>query len=95
MADNNFAQRFSLEVTRPSAAEIEAIGAILPQGTPVYFSAVPTITPEELVNAAKLLRRAELRARHPHRRATHPSGERPCRICWRGCAARRTCGGSW
>jgi methylenetetrahydrofolate reductase (NADPH) len=60
MADNNFAQRFSLEVTRPSAAEIEAIGAILPQGTPVYFSAVPTITPEELVNAAKLLRRAEL-----------------------------------
>jgi methylenetetrahydrofolate reductase (NADPH) len=60
MADNHFAQRFSIEVTRPSAAEIEAMGAILPQGTPVYFSAVPTITPAELVNAAKLLRRAGL-----------------------------------
>jgi|SRR5579862_239709 methylenetetrahydrofolate reductase (NADPH) len=60
MAANNFAQTFSVEVTRPTTAEIETIGAILPRGTAVYFSAVPTITPEELVGAAKSLRRAQL-----------------------------------
>ena len=60
MAANNFAHTFSVEVTRPTTAEIETIGVILPRGTPVYFSAVPTITPEELVGAAKSLRRARL-----------------------------------
>jgi len=51
---------FSLEATRPSAAEIAAVAAILPRGTPVYFSAVPTVTPEELVSAAATLRKAGL-----------------------------------
>jgi len=36
-----FARNFSLEVTRPSAAEMVALAEILPRGTPVYFSAVP------------------------------------------------------
>ena len=29
----------------PSAAEIAALAELLPPGTPVYFSAVPTIEP--------------------------------------------------
>jgi len=55
-----FAQRFSIEVTRPSAAEIAALADVLPPATPVYFSAVPTITPAELVAAAKALRQVGL-----------------------------------
>jgi len=55
-----FAQRFSLETTRPSAAEIASLADILPGGTPVYFSAVPTVTPHEIVIAAALLRQAGL-----------------------------------
>jgi methylenetetrahydrofolate reductase (NADPH) len=56
----NFAHRFSLEATRPNAGEIAALGEILPAGTPVYFSAVPTIEPPELIAAAALLRKAGL-----------------------------------
>lgn len=55
-----FAERFSLEATRPGTAEIEALAALLPAGTPVYFSAVPTIAPQELVTAAALLRKGGL-----------------------------------
>jgi methylenetetrahydrofolate reductase (NADPH) len=55
-----FARRFSIEATRPSAAEIAALADILPRGTPVYFSAVPTITADEIVTAAALLRKAQL-----------------------------------
>ena len=55
-----FAQRFSMEVTRPNAAEIAALADILPRATPVYFSAVPTITAQELIAAATLLRKAGL-----------------------------------
>jgi len=55
-----FAQRFSIEATRPRAEEIAALAEILPPATPVYFSAVPTITPGELVAAAKALRQAGL-----------------------------------
>ena len=55
-----FARQFSLEATRPSAAEIVSLGKLLPRGTPVYFSAVPTITPQELVAAAVLLRKGGL-----------------------------------
>jgi methylenetetrahydrofolate reductase (NADH) len=54
------AQRFSIEATRPSAAEVAALADILPPATPVYFSAVPTITPGELIAAAKALRQARL-----------------------------------
>ena len=57
---DNFARKFSLEVTRPNAAEIAAMAELLPAGTPVYFSAVPTITPQELIAAAALLRKAGL-----------------------------------
>jgi methylenetetrahydrofolate reductase (NADPH) len=55
-----FAQNFSLEATRPGAAEIAALAGILPPATAVYFSAVPTITPDELVAAAASLRKAGL-----------------------------------
>jgi methylenetetrahydrofolate reductase (NADPH) len=55
-----FARRFSLEATRPNAAEIAALGEILPPATLVYFSAVPTIQPLELISAAALLRKAGL-----------------------------------
>ncbi len=51
-----FAHNFSIEATRPGAAEIAALADILPRKTPVYFSAVPTITPDEIVTAAARLR---------------------------------------
>ncbi len=57
---DNFAHRFSLEVTRPNAGEIAALAKLLPPATPVYFSAVPTITPHELIAAAALLRKSGL-----------------------------------
>jgi methylenetetrahydrofolate reductase (NADPH) len=55
-----FAANFSIEATRPNAAEIAALAGILPPATPVYFSAVPTVTRDELVSAAALLRKAGL-----------------------------------
>ena len=55
-----FTQRFSIEVTRPGAAEIAALADMLPRATPVYFSAVPTVTPDEIVAAAAALRKADL-----------------------------------
>ena len=55
-----FAQRFSLEATRPSAAEIAALADLVPPATPIYFSAVPTITRQEIVAAAASLRKAGL-----------------------------------
>jgi len=60
MPTAGFAERLSIETTRPSAGEIAALAGILPKATPVYFSAVPTITPRELVSAAAALRTAEL-----------------------------------
>lgn len=56
----DFAHNLSIEATRPSAAEIAALAWILPRGTPVYFSAVPTVEPDELVAAAAALRKAGL-----------------------------------
>jgi methylenetetrahydrofolate reductase (NADPH) len=56
----SFARNFSIEATRPGAAEIAALAEILPRTTPVYFSAVPTIMPHELIIAAASLRRAGL-----------------------------------
>src|SRR5450756_560134 len=55
-----FASTFSLEATRPNAGEIAALADLLPGGTPVYFSAGPTITPQELIAAAALLRKSGL-----------------------------------
>ena len=57
---DQFAHRFSLEATRPNAGEIAALADLLPGGTPVYFSAVPTIEPPELIAAAVLLRKSGL-----------------------------------
>ena len=57
---DQFAHRFSLEATRPNAGEIAALADLLPGGTPVYFSAVPTIEPPELIAAAALLRKSGL-----------------------------------
>jgi methylenetetrahydrofolate reductase (NADPH) len=55
-----FTQRFSLEATRPSPGEIAALADIVAPTTPVYFSAVPTITRQEVVAAAASLRKAGL-----------------------------------
>jgi methylenetetrahydrofolate reductase (NADH) len=60
MVASAFARSFSIEATRPGAVEIAALADILPRGTPVYFSAVPTITPDEVVAAACSLRKAGL-----------------------------------
>jgi methylenetetrahydrofolate reductase (NADPH) len=60
MNPNRFARSFSIEATRPNAAEIAALANILPPGTSVYFSAVPTIEPPELIAAAALLRKSGL-----------------------------------
>ena len=59
-AMTGLARAFSLEATRPNAAEIAALAELLPPGTPVYFSAVPTILPQELIAGAVLLRTAGL-----------------------------------
>ena len=55
-----FARRFSLEATRPSVTEIATLAGILPAGTPVYFTAVPTVGPQEVIEAAVNLRKAGL-----------------------------------
>lgn len=56
----DFARRFSLEATRPSATEIAALADIVAPATPIYFSAVPTITRQEIIAAAASLRKARL-----------------------------------
>jgi methylenetetrahydrofolate reductase (NADPH) len=55
-----FAQRFSLEATRPTPAEVAALADILPPGTPLYLTAVPTQDTRELVAAAVAVRSAGL-----------------------------------
>ncbi len=55
-----FVSQFSIEATRPNAAEIATLAEILPPRTLVYFSAVPTIERHELVTAAASLRKAGL-----------------------------------
>jgi methylenetetrahydrofolate reductase (NADPH) len=55
-----FTRDFSLEATRPDAAEIAALAAILPPGTPVFLTAVPTVRSSEVVAAAAGLRKAGL-----------------------------------
>jgi len=55
-----FAGHFSLEATRPTAAEIAELADIVPPATPIYFSAVPTITRQEVIAAAASLRKAGL-----------------------------------
>jgi methylenetetrahydrofolate reductase (NADPH) len=55
-----FARSFSLEATRPSAAEIASLAGILPKGTRVYLTAVPKTDIRELAAAAGALRKAAL-----------------------------------
>ena len=55
-----FARSFSLETTRPDTAEIAALARMLPPGTPVYLTAVPTQPVRELIETAARLRRAGL-----------------------------------
>ena len=55
-----FARRFSLEVTRPGATEVGELSRLLLPGTPVYFTAVPTVASQEIVEGAVRLRRAGL-----------------------------------
>ena len=57
---DQFAHKFSIEATRPTESEIAEVAELLPAGTPIYFSAVPTQGPRELTIAAALLRRAKL-----------------------------------
>jgi methylenetetrahydrofolate reductase (NADPH) len=52
------ARRYSLETTRPGAAEISALAEILPRGTPLYLTAVPTQDANELIKAAAASRKA-------------------------------------
>jgi methylenetetrahydrofolate reductase (NADPH) len=60
IANGAFARDFSLEATRPSAAEIAGLAASLPAATPVYLSWVPTQSMRELVTAAAHLRKSGL-----------------------------------
>ena len=55
-----FARTFSVEGTRPSVDEIAQLGEILPAGTQVYVTAVPTAAPDETVAAAAALRKTGL-----------------------------------
>ena len=60
MAASAFARSFSIEATRPSAAEIATLAAFLPKGTAVYLTAVPTQSLDELAKGAAALRKAGL-----------------------------------
>ena len=55
-----FAQRFSIEATRPGEAEIAALARSLPPRTQVYLSAVPRAVDGETIAAAVALRKAGL-----------------------------------
>jgi len=54
------AARFSIEATRPKAAEIAAIANAVPKGTEIYLPAVPTQSDDDLVQAAAHARQAGL-----------------------------------
>ena len=57
---SGFAERFSVEATKPTTAEIAAIAAIAPRGTEVYVTAVSKLSADELVSAAARIRTAGL-----------------------------------
>ncbi len=56
----DFGRKFSLEATRPDTAEIAALATVLPAGTEIYFTAVPTVSRAEIVQGAAALRKAGL-----------------------------------
>jgi methylenetetrahydrofolate reductase (NADPH) len=53
-----FVRDWSIEATRPSSADIARLTGIVPPGTAVYLSAVPTQMPESLAEAAARVRMA-------------------------------------
>lgn len=55
-----FMTGFSVEATRPKAADIEALKRVIAAGTEVYLSAIPTRAPEEVIEQAKAVRAAGL-----------------------------------
>ncbi len=54
------AQGFSLEATRPTADEVRRLADLVPPGTMVYLTAVPSQSAAEQVEAAARVRRAGL-----------------------------------
>jgi methylenetetrahydrofolate reductase (NADPH) len=56
----DFMRGFSLEATRPGADEVAALAGIVPAGTRVYVSAVPTRPMQEPIEAAVRLSKAGL-----------------------------------
>jgi methylenetetrahydrofolate reductase (NADPH) len=56
----DFGRTFSLEVTRPGVSEVATLKNILPSGTEVYFTAVPTVGRDEIIAGAVALRKAGL-----------------------------------
>ena len=91
----NFARTFSLEATRPNAGEIAALADLLPAGTPVYFTAVPTVGPQEVIEAAVNLRKAGLEPVVHIAARRMPARLPTCRICSPACAAKPMCAGCW
>jgi len=57
---SSFAERYSVEATKPTEAEIAAMAAAVPRGTEIYITAVPKLTADELVTAAARVRAAGL-----------------------------------
>jgi methylenetetrahydrofolate reductase (NADPH) len=55
-----FMRGASLEATRPTARDVDALKAAVPSGTHVYLSAVPTRPQEDVVGQAALVRAAGL-----------------------------------
>jgi methylenetetrahydrofolate reductase (NADPH) len=53
-----FARGWSLEATRPNAADIASLATVLREGAEVYLSAVPTRDPAEQIDAAVRLQAA-------------------------------------
>ena len=76
-----FARRFSLEATRPSAAEIAALADILPRGTPLYLTAVPTITPQRDRRGGGVIAQSRTRAGRSYRGAAACRALADCRNC--------------
>jgi methylenetetrahydrofolate reductase (NADPH) len=53
-----FVRGFSIEATRPKVSEIEVLAQIVPAGTAVYLSAIPTRPHHDLIDAATMVRAA-------------------------------------
>jgi methylenetetrahydrofolate reductase (NADPH) len=52
----SFLRQFSMEITRPSDAELAALKSVLPARAPVYVPAIPNSPLSELIGAATRLR---------------------------------------